>query len=230
MASDRDQLHLIERARQGDRAAFDQLALSHDSSLRALIHILLGEGLRGRVEVDDLLQETLLRAFRSLGSFQGGTHDALRNWLASVAHHAVLDGARRLSASKQDYRREVPLPAELTSDSSRVRSPAPELSAPDASPSRVLRRKERLERLLGALDSLEPDHRRVVLLTRIEGLAVKDVAQRMGRSEKAVSMLLLRALLALRAVFAETDSLGLPSDAGEWFSRPVEGGREGQVP
>jgi RNA polymerase sigma-70 factor (ECF subfamily) len=202
---------LIDRARQGDVEAFNALARKHEGPLRALIAIELGDGIRGRVEVDDILQETLLRAFRSFAGFAGRNGDSLRIWLAGIAHHAVVDEARRLTAKKHDYRREEALPAEPGRDGKQQQNRSPELPSPAPSPSRILRRKERFERLLDSIEALSPDHRQVIILTRIEQLPIKEVAARMERSEKAVSMLLLRALLALRSVFGETESGGLPS-------------------
>jgi RNA polymerase sigma-70 factor, ECF subfamily len=153
-----------------------------------------------------------VRAFRSVADFAGNTEESFSRWLAGIAHHAVIDQARHLSARKHDYRREVPLPAEPTSEAGWPAVPVGDLASPAPSPSGVLRRKERLDRLLDAIQALSPDHRQVILLTRIEQLPVKEVARRMGRSEKAISMLLLRAMMALRSVFGETDSLSLPAE------------------
>ncbi len=212
MSTDRRRQELIQRARQGERDAFDVLAREHEGPLRSLISIQLGEGLRSRVEVDDLLQETLLRAFRSIEQFRGNDDDALRGWLAGIAHHAVADRARRLTAGKADYRREVSLDAKAFGASCDS-SPTPvEALSRQTSPSRMLRREERLERLLQAIQTLSPNHRQVILLTLIERLPAREVALRMDRSEKAVSMLLFRAMRALRDVFGDTSSLTLPRE------------------
>ena len=198
----------ISRARQGDREAFDRLARDSEGPLRSLIDIQLGEGLRSRVEVDDLLQETFLRAFQSMRQFEGETPAAFRTWLSGIARNAVIDRARRLTAKKADYRREVSLAAEPASSFGGDGSPDP--ASPSPSPSRLLRREERLDRLLGAVQTLSPDHRQVILLTLIDRLPSPEVARRMARSEKAVSMLLRRAMQALRESFGDTSSLSLP--------------------
>lgn len=208
------QLQTVEKARAGDCDAFNRLVREHEGPLRALIAAQLGEGLRGRVEVEDLLQETFLRAFRSIRQFEGTTDAAFRAWLATIASNAVAEKGRRITTQRADYRREVPLPRDPSTAADGVGSPSPSLESPDTSPSGHLRREERLDRLLESLEKLSPDHRQVILLTRIEGLPVKEVARRMGRSDKAVSMLLLRAMLALREVFGETDSLSLPRSEG----------------
>ena len=73
-----------------------------------------------------------------------------------------------------------------------------------------LRRKERFDRLQEALKKLSPDHRQVILLARIEGLPMAQIAERMNRSPKAVHQLLWRALQNLRTTFGETESFRLP--------------------
>ena len=78
------------------------------------------------------------------------------------------------------------------------------------SPSKNLRRNERFDRLKDSLESLSPEHREVILLMRIEGLPVEEVAKRMNRSPKATRQLLWRALKDLRESFGDTESLGLP--------------------
>jgi RNA polymerase sigma-70 factor (ECF subfamily) len=80
------------------------------------------------------------------------------------------------------------------------------------SASKMLRRDERLERLKDAVQTLNPDHRKVMFLTRVKGLPVKEVARLMGRSPGAVSMLLLRALDELKHALGPTDSVHLPED------------------
>lgn len=219
---------LIRRARQGDRAAFDRLAADNEGALRVLIALELGRELQGRVEVDDILQETLLRAFRSLPQFHGRTAAELRGWLARIAHHAVIDGARRLTARKADCRREVSLVVEEISGGGEQPPRLREPISPVTPPSGNLRRLERLERLQEAIGTLSPDHREVVRLTFIDRLPAREVARRLGRSDKALSMLLLRALRSLREVFGGTSSLTLPrepksgtsADAGGFSTDP----------
>ncbi len=78
------------------------------------------------------------------------------------------------------------------------------------SPSSNQRREERFERLSKSVESLSPDHRTVIRLARIEGLKIREIAERMNRSESAVKNLLLRAMRELRNSFGETDSFSLP--------------------
>ena len=74
----------------------------------------------------------------------------------------------------------------------------------------MLRREERFERLQKALESLPPDYREAIRLSRIEGLKTVEIAERMGRSREAVKQLIFRALRRLRESFGDTESLHLP--------------------
>ena len=73
-----------------------------------------------------------------------------------------------------------------------------------------MRRSERFDRLEEALKTLSPDHRQVITMARVDGLKIKEIAERMNRSPNAVMQLLWRALEKLKASFGETESLHLP--------------------
>ena len=191
MASRETTRALIARARKGDRRAFDDLAEEHRERLLAFIRTRLGAQLRRRTEPDDILQEAYLKGFRSLDRFEWRGEGSFFGWLATIAEYVIreLGRSHKLEA----------LPLE--------REPLDE--AP--SPSRVARREERFVKLGDALSGLSEDHRTVIRLARIEGLAVTEIARRMERSPGAVRHLLLRALQKLRERFGdETQSLGLP--------------------
>src|SRR5262245_8795350 len=92
---------LLERARNGDRGAFDVLARRSTDRLRESIAKWSRFRLGARVDVDDVLQETLLRAYRSLGRFdpQGEDSDpeeSFRRWISGIAKHALVDLLRKV--------------------------------------------------------------------------------------------------------------------------------------
>lgn len=191
MTADKPVETLIVEARGGDRAAFERLASLHRSRLEGLFHSRLGPALRERLDLDDLIQETFLRALRSVSEFEPRGEDSFFRWLAGIAGHVILETARK---QKRD------LILALDRD----------LPADQVSASTATQRDERFERLQQALDSLSDDHRRVVLLARVDRLPIKEVAQRMERTPEAVSQLLWRALQKLKTAFGETDSFRLP--------------------
>jgi RNA polymerase sigma-70 factor (ECF subfamily) len=62
-------------------------------------------------------------------------------------------------------------------------------------------RKEDLDKLEKAIDQLKPEHKEVIVLTKIEGLSYKEIGQRLGKSADAVGMLLSRAMVALTIAY-----------------------------
>ena len=186
---------LVERARGGDRGAFDELVRGLEHELHAFVQSRLGPAVRQLVEPDDVVQETLLKAFESLPRFQWRGAQSLKSWLFAIAEHLIRNASRKRS-----------LPT--TSWSLSVESDRP-------SPSHALRREERLDRLRGSLKSLSPDYRLVLELSRYKGLKIKDIAERMGRSPGAAKQLLSRALANLREEFGDTESLSLPEPSQE---------------
>ncbi len=182
---------LVDRARNGERSAFEELVDFNRSRLEALIRSRLGPHLRPRVSVEDVSQETFLQAFRSIEQFRWqGEHSFIR-WLVRIAENVI----------RKEHRSLVP-PRKV-----RLQPPVKE----QASPSKEMRRNERFDRLEDALSHLRDDHRQVIVLSRIEGLRIGEIARRMKRSESAVRNLLLRALKELRKSFGDTESLRLPS-------------------
>ncbi len=183
---------LIEKAREGDREAFEALVESHRERLAALVEPRVGKHLLGRVAVEDILQETLTRAFASMGGFQWRGPSSFLRWLRTIAERVILEEVRR--QGKQGHVVEL------------VREPLGD----GTSPSRQLRRDERFERLERVLGDLSDDHREVVVLSLIDGLPHTEIAERLGRSLVAVRKLLSRALDRLKDRFGDTESLRLP--------------------
>ena len=182
---------LLARARAGDRKALGILLAREEAGLRSWLLARMGAGLRERVEVDDVLQETLAQAVRSFATFEERNEGSLLRWLCSIGAHAFLHAARS--------GRRRPMLA-LRHD----------VEARGVSPSRTMGREERFERLERALAKLPPESREVIRLARLEGLAISEIATVMGRSPAAVSMLLSRALKKLKQIFGDTGSLSLP--------------------
>jgi RNA polymerase sigma factor (sigma-70 family) len=95
---------------------------------------------------------------------------------------------------------------------------AGKLPAQDPTASQILRRGDRFDRLRDALDKVSPDYRQALILSRIEGLTMKEIAGRMGRSPNSVKHLIARALRELKERFGDTDSFHLENrhlEAGE---------------
>lgn len=202
---------LITRAKSGDSRAFDRLVREYSDRLGTHIRARAGRQLRQRYDVDDLRQETFMRAFQSIRQFRGDSQGTFWRWLLVIAEHVIQDHGRRLAAGGGLARKEVSLEQKHPGGQGESWTLESLLEAAGHSPSRGLRRDERFDRLKSVLNSLPPDYARVILLARVECLPMKEVAKRMQRSPEAASMLLLRALLNLKSAFGDTDSIHLPA-------------------
>jgi RNA polymerase sigma-70 factor, ECF subfamily len=182
---------LLRKAQSGDRDAFQLLVVLYQARVERLIASRLRAHHVKRVEVDDVHQETLLRSYRALKSFEWQGEESFLRWLGGIVENVVLEIARR-GARNPVFQIEHDVPEER------------------ASPSRAMRRVERSARLQGALKRLSAEHREVIVLARIDGLAFEEIARRMDRSPQAVKQLLWRALKKLKETFGDTESLNLP--------------------
>ena len=128
-------------------------------------------------DVDDLVQETLLEAWRQRASYRGEA--ALLTWVLGIARRLAAQ-RRRTSARRAEILRalraldEAPLPPDLFAD------------------------EETLGRVRSALDALDPGHAEVLRLHYADGRTLRDIAAALGASEKAVESRLQRAREALR--------------------------------
>jgi RNA polymerase sigma-70 factor (ECF subfamily) len=183
---------LVSRAQGGDRQAFDSLVERYRERVGATIRSQLAAHLRQTAEVQELVQETMVRAFRSLDRFRWRGNGSFHAWLCSIAKHVVLK-------SVEQGRKYQALDISST------------VLAEGISPSRSMRRDERFDRLESAIKHLRPDYQKVIKLARIDGLPIKEIASRMNRSPGAVKVLLLRALRELKRNFGDTESLHLPN-------------------
>lgn len=193
---------IVARAQCGDRDAFECLVRQHGTGLRFWVRSGLRNPARHRVEIDDLVQEVLLRAFRSIGRFRGESEKAFASWLHTICKRVVLDHVRSLRSLRDPRRHEVPLGPE-----------AERAWKGDTSPAQRLVRQQRLKRLKQAARGLSADQRKVILLVFARGVPVKVAAEKMGRTAGATSELLSRALKKLRSSYRRANgSLGLPPD------------------
>lgn len=183
----------IRDARAGDDAARQRLFEAGRSYLAVAAGFHLQPRLRAKVDVSDIVQESLLDAHRGFDRFAGSTTGEWLAWLKRIAATNALDAAKRWrGAAKRDAGREVPLGG---ADSA---VGAPEPLAMQSSPSQRVIHGEEEVLLAEALATLSPLHREVILLRNVERLPFEEVAERLGRSPGACRMLWMRALATLR--------------------------------
>ena len=186
---------LLEQAKSGDEQALSRAFERHRRRLAVLIHYKLSPRAQKFCEVEDLVQETCLRAFRDIGNFTYRSPGSFLRWLSAIADHAIIDRARYQNRERRAGE-EVPFRS-----ASNPRGPEP---ADSRTPSRLFAQQEAVERLLKRMDALPEDYRQVLILAKIEGLSTAEMAERLGKSREAVALLVYRALQRFRALCQET--------------------------
>jgi len=168
----------VRAAQSGDEAAFARLVRRR----QGLVIALLAARVRGRADVEDLAQEVFLRAWRRLPELREPAKFV--GWLARISVNAALDHRRRVAVR--------PRAGSLDGED------APDPVAPGAPVGHGAVVGEEFARVLEALGDLDPKTRTAVVLRFLEGMAVKEIAERLGDSPPAVAMRLTRAMRALR--------------------------------
>ncbi len=169
-----------------DGPTLERLLDEHLPGLRAFVRLKAGPVLRGRESESDVVQSTCREVLVRADTFRHGGEAGFKHWLYSTALRKILNKHEFHTAGKRDTRRDADDDVQL-------------LGAYNAfcSPSRIASAREELDRIEGAFEQLMPQHREVILLSRVIGLSRAEVAAEMGRTEASVRNLLNRALTHL---------------------------------
>jgi RNA polymerase sigma-70 factor (ECF subfamily) len=177
----------------------------HRDYLLLLVRLQLGSGPRAKLDASDVVQQAILNAHERREQFRGRTEGEWLAWLRAILANALSTAFRRLDTRARDPGRERSLEAELERSSSRLEDL---LAADQTSPSERAIRGEELLRLAHAIVRLPEDQRRAVELHYLNGLAVADVAEQIGRTRPAAVGLLFRGLKLLRELLREPGESG----------------------
>jgi RNA polymerase sigma-70 factor (ECF subfamily) len=170
---------LMEALGAGDHGAFDMLYERHRAVVFSFLARLAGDASTG----EDLLQETFFRVYRFRARYRASGQ--FRAWLFTIARHVAVEHVRQRPAAS-------PHPPEGVE----------ELVAPDRTEHRA-DASELLVRLERALGALPPAQREIVLLSRVAGMDISEIAGVVSSSPGAVRVALHRALRKLSRVIGE---------------------------
>jgi RNA polymerase sigma-70 factor (ECF subfamily) len=189
-----DFVHLIHRARDGDRQALGTLLESFRKDLLHAAERDSDSGLRPKEGASDVVQLTLLEALQQFEQFRGATYGELAAWLRRMLRNNALDMHRRYRyAATRDVRREVPLDGDVQFAQGRHA-----LLRLQPTPSRELMRREEDAELAAAIERLRERQRRVIYLRHEENLTFEEIGSRMGLSAEAARKLWCRAVKCLQ--------------------------------
>jgi len=178
---------LIRAVRAGEETALETL---YERYLPSVWRYAFAQLAGHTSTAEDVVSETFLAAVRQIARLkpEGGS---LGGWLIGIARHKIGDVRRRRARVK------VGLPPES-------------LPQEDAShdPSASLETAERRAQVAAVMDALPDDQRLALEWKYLDGLSVREIAHRMGRTDKAAETLLYRARQAFRETFERAGAKG----------------------
>jgi len=181
----------IENLKSGDRREFARLVEMYSGRIYNLALRILNDP----QDAEDVLQETFIKAYRALPSFEG--RSKLSTWLFRIASNEALMLIRK-------SRPELILTMEQR-DNQQVDTDLEEPEIVDwcCLPEKELLSTEARQFLDDAIQKLSASLRVVFVLRDIEGLSIRETSESLGISEAAVKIRLLRARLKLREELTE---------------------------
>jgi len=195
--------NLLTQARNGEDQHIGRLLQLYRNYLTILATAQLDARLRRRVSPSDLVQETMLGAFRDFRKFRGKSEGELIAWLRQILIHSLHHAYEmHFQAGRRDIRREISLD-DVDRSSNRLAGIDQMLATQGESPSAPVRDRERAVAIADKLAKLRPDYRDVIVLRNLQGLSFEEVALRMDRKPGAVRMLWLRAIEKFRQLYED---------------------------
>lgn len=156
---------LVVRAQHGDQKAFGLLVSKYQRKLARLLSRLI----RDPAEVEDVAQETFIKAYRALGNFRGDS--AFYTWLYRIG----INTAKNFLVSQG---RRAPTRTEFDSEEAEGFEEG-ELLRDNNTPERMLLSKQIGETVNSAMEALPEELRTAITLREIEGMSYEDIAKMM---------------------------------------------------
>jgi RNA polymerase sigma-70 factor (ECF subfamily) len=196
----------IRQAVAGDREAFTRLVEAYQIPVYNLAYRMLGDAR----EAEDAAQETFLRAYTRLTTYQ--TDRKFSSWLLAIASNHCIDRLRRRRFTWLSLD-ELPFLEQATSERNQ-----PEAAAI---------RQEKRDEVRKMLDQLPPQYRAAVILRYWYDLSYREIAEVMGTTESAIKSRLHRAreMLAQRAMASQAAETAHIAQKAERSHLPSGGGK-----
>ena len=176
----------------GEPSPAELMLFTERARLLAYVKRHLPVELQTWVDPNDVVQDTYFEAFRRLAQFQAADENSAYRWLVTIARHRVAE----LMRMRRTARRGGDAAHAAQGDS--VVMMLSELASHRRTPSRSAARHEFMAALEQSVGRLPPDLGQALNLRYIHGLSCAEIAEKMGRTERAVHMLCNRALKVVR--------------------------------
>jgi RNA polymerase sigma-70 factor (ECF subfamily) len=161
---------LVERVQRGDQKAFEMLVIKY----RRRIERLIGRMVRDVDLVEDIAQETFIRAYRALPNFRG--ESAFYTWLYRIAVNTAKKSLMQLKRDPLVTESALASHGDEDEDSSRVENELTDGETPES----VLASRQIAGAVNESIEALSEDLRQAITLREIEGMSYEDIAEVMS--------------------------------------------------
>ncbi len=179
-------LATLSRAREGDADAFRTLVERHSRGVFRLVYRMTGN----KQDAEDLVQETFIKAYRSLGGFEERAH--FGSWLYRIAVNCFLDWRRRRHVHEELNEEVEP----------HVESGAVGYAGHRAGSEEMLFRMELKQRVEAGLEELSARERTAFILRHFEGMSIAEIGRLLDLDTSAAKHSVFRAVQKMRRVLA----------------------------
>lgn len=190
---------LLRQAIAGDRGALSQLLFAHSDAIERHVSHLLSQNPSEALSVEDVLQQTFVRAALSIGGFQERTGSSFGAWLMTIAGNLVRDAQKRRRRERRGIVKDP-----LGGGDESAKQGLDQLAAETTSPSMCVHRGESIRRLREAMAQLPPDQREVIQRYYFQHQSLEQVAESMSRTKDTIRGMCYRARLGLRAALGHS--------------------------
>jgi RNA polymerase sigma-70 factor (ECF subfamily) len=184
----------ITQAANGDRTTLGLLLLRYYDTIASHIDGHVSRDLRNWIDIEELVQQTMLRAVKGVAQLRQHSEASFRNWLLTLADHVIQDNARQARRSHKEP------PAARSSSVADLF----EMLSKGETPGRVVRREELIHAVRVGIASLPDPQRNAIAIHHLEGKSLAETAVDLNRSPAAVRGLLHRARKALRSFLGDS--------------------------
>ena len=179
---------LVDRFKQGDQSAFDEMVRRYWYRIFAMVHQLL----RNQQDAEEVTQDAFIRAHRGLGNFRGDS--AFSTWLYQIATNLARNRYWYWWRRKRDQ--SVSFDAPVGDENS---LPLSEMIAADVeTPEDATVTQELVDRIAVGMEKLGAKHREILILRNVKNLYYEEIAVILGLSVGTVKSRIARAREALR--------------------------------
>lgn len=185
--------YLLEKAKAGDVAAFEELVGSYQKKMYNLAYRIVGNP----EDAADMVQEALIRIFRSIAKFK--EQSSFSTWIYRITTNVCLDELRRRKNKK-----EFSLDQEIHGEDGDMKR---QIKSDDISPDSAAEQEELREIVNSAINSLPEDQKVVISLRDIQGLTYSEISQVLDCPEGTVKSRINRARNALKNVLSHKREL-----------------------